>query len=107
MISVQGNCPMGCGNTLFVGEGGFITCSYISCPEPDAVATLLQDRETEHVLELGEDSFTIRHPLRERLRDELMACTLHQYLTDLPGPPRLLGRYRASFRGGQWLFIAA
>jgi hypothetical protein len=94
---------MGCGSTLFVGSGGYVTCSYIGCPEPDAVSTLLEDRETHHVVVLGEKSFTVRHPLRERLRDELMTCDLHEALTSLDGPPRLAGRYRVRWRIGQAL----
>jgi hypothetical protein len=23
---VMGNCPMGCGDTLFLGSGGYVTC---------------------------------------------------------------------------------
>jgi len=38
---VKGNCPKGCGATLFLGSGGYVTCSYINCPEPDAASKLL------------------------------------------------------------------
>lgn len=38
---VQGECPMGCGSTLFVGAGGWITCSYIQCPDPTRVSDML------------------------------------------------------------------
>lgn len=38
---VAGRCPMGCGETLFLGEAGCVTCSYISCPNPSRVDTLL------------------------------------------------------------------
>src|SRR5688572_9515137 len=105
--TVMGYCPMGCGNTLFVGDGGYITCSYAHCKNPTAVSDLLEDQETEHIVELGEDTFTVRHPLRERLNDELMTCDLHEYIASLDGPPRRLGRYRSSKRQGQWLFITA
>lgn len=38
---VQGHCPA-CGRTaLFVGAGGYITCSHTDCPQPDAASTLL------------------------------------------------------------------
>ncbi len=93
-MNIVGYCPMGCGRTLFVGDGGYITCSFVECPEPDAVSTLLEDRETEHVVEFGESTFTVRHPLRERLRDEVLTCDLHRFCADLPGPPPQLGRYR-------------
>jgi hypothetical protein len=39
---VQGHCPA-CGwTTLFLGDGGYVTCSRIDCPEPDAASTLLE-----------------------------------------------------------------
>lgn len=91
---VQGHCPMGCGETLFLGSGGYVTCSFSTCPRPDAVADLLDDHETEHIVELGESGFTVRHPLRERLDDALMQCDLHAYIASLPGPPSKPGRYR-------------
>jgi hypothetical protein len=103
---VQGFCPMGCGSTLFLAAGGYVTCSFISCPRPDAVADLLADRETEHIVQFGEDGFTIRHPLRERLDDALMDCALHDYCTSLPGPPVKPGRYRARHDGTRWTWEA-
>lgn len=99
---IQGWCPMGCGRTLFVGQGGYITCSYIHCPRPDAISDLLDDNEIEHIVEFGETGFTIRHPLRERLDDALMACKLHEYIANLPGPPVKPGRYRAEDRQAFW-----
>lgn len=95
MNDIAGYCPMGCGRTLFVGEGGYVTCSLIGCPRPDAVADILADRETEHVVKFDADTFTVRHPLRERLDDALMTCDLHEYIAGLPGPPIRPGQYRA------------
>src|SRR5690242_8844210 len=77
MQRVQGHCPMGCGETLFLGEGGHVTCSYINCPRPTAVDELLADSETEHIVVIGEETFSIQHPLRERLDGELHDCALH------------------------------
>lgn len=38
---VQGHCPS-CGTAgLFLGDGGYVTCSLAACPEPDAVSTTL------------------------------------------------------------------
>lgn len=91
---VKGTCPMGCGQTLFLGSGGYVTCSWIECPRPTAVADLLEDRETEHVVEIGPRAFTVRHPLRERLDDALMDCALHDWIAARPGPPTQPGRYR-------------
>ncbi|MFC5802769.1 DUF6085 family protein [Streptomyces formicae] len=42
MLDVQGKCPA-CGKTsLFLGSGGYVTCSRIECPEPDAASTVLE-----------------------------------------------------------------
>lgn len=100
--TVAGHCPMGCGQTLYVGSGGHITCARIDCPDPCAVDRILFDAETEHVVEFGAGSFTIRHPLRERLGDALMQCALHDHVTGLDGPPVEPGRYRARVHDGMW-----
>lgn len=93
---IAGYCPMGCGQTLFLGSGGRVTCSNHGCPRPDAVDELLADRETEHVVQLGEHGFDILHPLRERLEGALLGCTVAAWIgSQAPAdlPPR--GRYRA------------
>lgn len=92
--SITGYCPE-CGGSLFVGSGGYITCSSIECPNPTKVADLLLEREREHIVELREDTFSIRHPLREHPSD-LLACGVHAYVSSLDGPPRRPGRYRVS-----------
>jgi Family of unknown function (DUF6085) len=101
--AVEGYCPMGCGRTLFLGSGGYVTCSYVHCPRPDAIPAILADAETEHIVSFGEDAFTIRHPLRERLDDALMDCDLHEHCASLPGPPVQPGKYRArAGEGERW-----
>jgi len=40
-MTIQGKCPKGCGRTLIVGSGGYITCSFISCPDPNFVSVLM------------------------------------------------------------------
>src|SRR5689334_22977084 len=92
---VRGFCPMGCGETLFVAEGGYITCSFVACTNPTAVADILEDRETQHVVELHDASWSVKHPLRERLDDAIVECELGEYLAALDGPPRAPGRYHA------------
>lgn len=96
---VQGSCPMGCGPTLFLGKGGYVTCSWAECPEPDAASTILEDRESEHVVTLRANDFTVKHPLRERLRDELWTCDLHEQIAALSGPPSQPGVYRVYYTG--------
>jgi len=93
---------MGCGRTLILAAGGYPTCTYILCARPDAVASLLEDQETEHIVVFGEDVFTVRHPLRERLDDALMDCDLHEYIAGLAGPPVRPGRYRSRGHDGRW-----
>lgn len=34
-------CPIGCGETLVIAEGGFITCTRLSCPNPLAAGEML------------------------------------------------------------------
>jgi hypothetical protein len=105
--AVQGYCLMGCGQTLFLGTGGYVTCGNIPCPRPTAVTDLLNDAETEHIVEFGDRTFTVRHPLRERLDDALMTCALHEWIADRDGPPVQPGRYRAVKRSGlpgRWVF---
>ena len=93
-LAVAGYCPMGCGTTLFLAEGGHITCSYQGCPNPSAVDEILAERETEHIVTIKDETFTIRHPLRERIEGQLEDCALHTYLSVLQGPPVRIGRYR-------------
>lgn len=101
---IPGYCPMGCGQTLFAGKGGYVTCSFLKCPCPDAVSKLLDDPEHEHIVTLEGQRFHVQHPLRERLDGQLHACGLHRYLTELDGPPRKPGRYRVSGSEGAWRF---
>lgn len=101
---VKGRCPMGCGETLFVGDGGYITCSWHACPHPDAVDLILADGETEHIAEFGPESFTLQHPLRERLDDGLFRCGLHARLAALPAAPVPPGRWRVRMVDGDLLY---
>lgn len=102
---VVGYCPMGCGETLFLGAGGHITCSFLECPNPSAVDEILGDGESEHIVVLGATDFSAQHPLRERIDGDLFSCELGEYLSALDGPPRKPGRYRVTPRfgiGGRW-----
>lgn len=78
---VAGFCPMGCGETLFIAQGGYITCSYIPCPNPSAVADILGFRETEHLVQFHAGTFTVMHPLRERVNpNDLLSCDLGEHI---------------------------
>jgi hypothetical protein len=95
MTEIKGKCPINYGATLFLGSGGYVTCSYVNCPNPSAACDLLLDHAYPwHVVVLDAGYFTVEHPLRERLNGELFDCGLHQFLKELTGPPRQPGRYR-------------
>jgi hypothetical protein len=96
---------MGCGQTLILGDGGYVTCSHLDCQQPDAVSVLLEDRETEHVVTFQAVGFTIQHPLRERLDGELEECEVHQLCLGLTGRPMRTGRYRVALDDNNWAFV--
>ena len=92
---IYGYCPMGCGATLFLGDGGHVTCWWYACPDPAKVDTILSDPESEHIVEFEEERFQVLHPLRER-GEELFECAIHADLGNLDGPPVQPGRYRVT-----------
>lgn len=93
---------MGCGEKLHVGEGGFLYCAKLDCPDPSAISEILNDPQTEHVVTFTLTSFTIRHPLKERLGDGLEKCTLTGLLTS-QDPPQVMVRYLArNLEDGTW-----
>jgi hypothetical protein len=106
VIRVEGNCPMGCGRTLHVEEAtaaNKVICWGAECSDPLAAHKILGDSETEHVVRFDGGGFTVRHPLRERLGDELMNCRLHLFCVSLPGPPEgRPGTFRAWETDGRW-----
>jgi hypothetical protein len=101
---IAGYCPMGCGQTLFVGNEGAVTCSALACSRPDAVHVILSDAEYNHVVIFGVKHFSIKHPLRERCDDEFMDCSLLKYLRGLSRPVFRPGRYSAVLHEGHWRF---
>lgn len=53
MPDVQGRCPACSGPSLFLGEGGHVTCSRLDCPDPTAADDLLHGQEASLVQLLG------------------------------------------------------
>lgn len=104
---VQGYCPSCGGESLFLGKGGHVTCNRVGgCKDPTVADRILDDRETDHIVCFSAESFTIRHPLRERAQgDDLFTCELHRWISRLEGPPAAPGRYRATPDGGSWRFV--
>lgn len=96
-------CPMGCGETLHLMEGGLISCLAPRCPDKGAAQKILSYPEADDVVLFGADSFTVLHPLRERLGD-LFACGVHAACNRLGGPPEgKTGYYRVRFTGNDEL----
>jgi hypothetical protein len=95
-------CPMGCGDTVHTDYDQDISCRAPNCPDPDAIEKLLSDPETEHTVHLTEDSFIVKHPLRERLAEDLFTCGLHAGVRadlDNGNAPTEPGTYRVIYVG--------
>lgn len=73
---VQGYCPMGCGESLYLASSGAVECVKPDCPDPVAVTGVLFDRETEHLVAFDDDGWSAKHPLRERIGDALLRCEI-------------------------------
>jgi hypothetical protein len=93
--TIAGQCPMGCGETLHVGDGGHIICNGQDCPHPTSVDVLLH-QSLEHVVEFSDEGFVIEHPLSERINHTMASCQLMLDLAALPAMPvSEPGRYLA------------
>ncbi len=79
---VAGYCPMGCGQTLHLDTKGAVRCFEYHCANNRAVHVLLADAQIDHVVSFTADSWTVKHPLRERLDDQLLGCTLGQKVAE-------------------------
>lgn len=103
---LQGFCPMGCGQTLERVAGGEIRCTAELCGKPDAAQRILMDPEAEHIVTItdcgrnGGVTFSLRHPLRERLDGDLEACALHAFLSRQLHTGAL--HSRATVEGTRW-----
>lgn len=77
---IEVHCPA-CGHQSLVIAAGRIACAYEACPEPDAAHRILSEPEILHVFRIhGDQTFTVRHPLIERLDNRLMECRLANVL---------------------------
>ncbi len=101
-MKVKGWCPMGCGETLVTLADHSIACEADNCPRPFAVAEILADNETEHIAMMYEETYSVKHPLRERLDDKLLDCDVHRAIRDEFAPPREgTGLYRVRVSEGE------
>jgi hypothetical protein len=100
---VAGYCPS-CGHeSLFLATDGKVVCSNFSCTGRTLVDYLLRNPETEHIVLVTDDGWTIQHPLRERPGDGLFDCALQKHLASLDRRPGSPGRYRVTENGdGTW-----
>lgn len=106
MVPLEGFCPT-CGMRTLCMENALplnrIICTSGACPDPHSAQRILQDAQTDHLVDFGGAGFTIRHPLRERLDDALMDCELHLALMGMPGPPEgRPGKFRVFMEDGRW-----
>jgi hypothetical protein len=97
---VRGHCPMGCGETLFLALAGYVICSCTTCHNPSAVSLILHESEIFHIVKIEESGFSIKHPIRERIGEDLFKCQLHEYLSGLDELPVVPGRYQV--HGSGW-----
>lgn len=104
-MHVEGYCPACGAHSLMLASGGHVTCGALRCPDPCAADTILSEQETEHIVVFTAEGFTVKHPLRERVNDELLTCELHLHIANLDGPPSVPGTYRAFLAAGRWTFF--
>ncbi len=86
MSDVQGHCPACGGSSLFLGEGGHVTCRRLDCPDPSAADDMLGEGAPmlHRVAVLASDLFMAGKPGPERE-------TARKFLEALQRPePRLL-----------------
>lgn len=95
---VAGKCPA-CGTQFLSLLKGKLWCCYRSCPRPNAAHEVLADAGTWHVVRVGETSWNARHPLIERLDDELLSCGIGDFLEQERPEP---GTYVVEKVSGQW-----
>lgn len=71
-VRIRPDCPACGGSSLFLGTGGWLTCSYVDCPDP-ALAISILDAERERRSSLVRHEAAIEHlkaqdPLKEERR---------------------------------------
>jgi hypothetical protein len=58
---IQGKCPA-CGRgSLFIGEGGYLTCSHLECPDPEAPTKALEETSAAEQLRRVRDIVADMH----------------------------------------------
>ena len=99
---VEGYCPM-CGRAALIKMGSRLMCTDDRCPNPLGLHILLQNRMiSDHLVRVGEDGFSVQHPMRERLNGELFVCGLHVGLSQAEEAPVEPGLYVATLVNDAW-----
>jgi len=68
----------------------------------DQLLNSLAAVDTHHIVEFKEDSYTLAHPIGERLRGTLYTCEAQHYMESLPERPVVPGKYRMYDAGEFW-----
>lgn len=82
-------CPNGCGETLFVGNGGYVTCSWAECPNRDYDDALKAHVEQEALKARVDEAchfgrmahkYGVRHDVREAINARIneLSATHHK-----------------------------
>lgn len=101
-LKVQGYCPMGCGETLEVNKRGAVSCGGGDCMDPHAVQEILNQSEHRHILNIDTAGWTLKHPLAERVQDELFECPIGARMHVVALDRVEHGRYAVSLDDDQW-----
>lgn len=85
--SIQGRCPACRGDSLFIGSGGYITCSRLDCPNPSAADELLHRLRpttalSEHLTETIDEAFSNNYQPGVGLDTAAMTTAVLGALTD-------------------------
>jgi hypothetical protein len=80
-LRVVGRCPSCLNETLFLGAGGHVTCSWVECNEPVAASRLLQNVRERAAAIMEELA-----PLPEKTADELAAEARARFAQPHPAP---------------------
>lgn len=91
---INGYCPACAAPELVMDYAtAQLRCDSPGCPQPDAAHVILQDTQVDHVVTFTADGFTLRHPVRERVNDDLLRCEVHRWIFE-HDPGLTPGRYK-------------